>query len=472
VPLSIPRNTPFDKNPVFLYNYTLRTGDIFLIKGYKFRIYPTEKQKEIFSQWFGSCRYIYNTLWEKYKSTKVPGKNRLQKDIIALKNQEAWLKQVPSQALQISSHHLEKAYIRAWDADKKKKRAFKIATAKTDKQKAKAREYGFPKFKSKHDNYQSFTVPQSVTLEKNQLSLPKLKETVRVVTHRKLPDKCVIKQATVSRKGNKYFVSLCVEDYQKEPEKTTFQNSVGIDLGLKTFAYLSKPLNGETDIQKPNFLKPALAKLQYLDKKLSKRRETYTTFINSRGQVAKVYSKNYYKLLEKRNRIYEHIVNKRLNFQHNLSAVITKQFDCVCVENLDIVAMMHDCNWARSIGDAAWGEFLRQLRYKCEWKGKYFVQLPKYTTTTCVCSVCKKEVAKIPLAQRYWTCPHCGAVHHRDENASCVIEEKGLDTLKLIPRDGMQLPEVTSVESGASKGPQDTETSLRREKPPLKPEQA
>jgi putative transposase len=424
-------------------------------------------QKETFAQWFGSCRYIYNVLLDTYKNSKVPGKIKMQKDVKELKEKDVWLKAAPSQALQISSHNLKAAYKKAWEADTKKNRAIKIAQAQTDKQKAQAFDYGFPKFKSRKDNDQSFTLPQKVTLNSGFLSIPKMKDKIKIIVHRELPEKYTLGKVTISRKGDNYFASLCVDDLKEIPAKTSFEKSVGIDLGLKSFAYLSKPLDGITDFKKPDFLKLYLEKLQYLDKKLSKLREKFTLVVTKRGKTIKEYSKNYYKLLKKRNRLYDYITNRRTDFLHKLSFAITKQFDCVCVENLNIRKMMHDCYWARDIGDAGWGEFLRQLEYKCEWKGKYFVQLDPYIPTTKVCSKCRTVVDTIPLSVRRWTCPVCGTVHHRDENASHVIELKGLEYLKKSL--GMVLAEVTSVESDARKGPQgNRNVSLREEMPPLK----
>lgn len=91
---------------------------------------------------------------------------------------------------------------------------------------------------------------------------------------------------------------------------------------------------------------------------------------------------------------------------------------------------------AMSIGDAGWGEFRRQLGYKCPRYGATLVVVDRFYPSSKTCNVCGLVVESLPLATRQWTC-ECGAVHDRDVNAA--INLKNL---------GQNMPEVTRVEIG------------------------
>jgi putative transposase len=95
------------------------------------------------------------------------------------------------------------------------------------------------------------------------------------------------------------------------------------------------------------------------------------------------------------------------------------------VESLKVVNMMKNSRLARAIGDAAWGEFLRQLEYKCEWYARYLWQAPVMFPSSKRCSACGFKLKKLPLSVREWTCPDCGTIHDRDKNAASNLELEG-----------------------------------------------
>jgi putative transposase len=109
--------------------------------------------------------------------------------------------------------------------------------------------------------------------------------------------------------------------------------------------------------------------------------------------------------------------------------------------------MMKNKYLAKSISDAGWGEFLRQLEYKSEWRGKYFVRIEHDYPSSEICSVCSYQLEKLPLYKRKWTCPACGTVHNRDTNAAINIEQRGLAIFQTAL--GLERPEVTPVERGS-----------------------
>ncbi len=208
-----------------------------ILRAYKYRMYPTKEQEVLLAKHFGCSRWIYNYALDKkvktYQTTKESlSRFTIQKDLPYLKKSEetSWLKEVNSQSLQASLENLDKAF--KFFRDKK----------------------GFPKFKSKHDNRQSFSVPQNgvVDFETNTISLPKFKKPIKCRLHRKFEGNS--KTVTISKTPTgKYFASVLVEVNKEFPKlKPIDENkTIGIDLGIKTFAVLS---NGE-EIQNPKKLK-------------------------------------------------------------------------------------------------------------------------------------------------------------------------------------------------------------------------
>ncbi len=209
-----------------------------MLKAYKYRMYPTKKQKEMFFQHFGACRYIYNWgLEQKIKTYEQDGKSisrfDLNKGISMLKRdgEHEWLKDVNSQSLQGATLNLDNSFTRFFREKK-----------------------GFPKFKSRKNPAQAFNVPQNykVDIENNRIYLPKI-SNVKTIFHRPLGDGD-LKTATVTRTPTgKYYISILVDDGAEIPKKPRFsiKDAVGLDAGIKDFAITS---NGDK-IDNPRHLK-------------------------------------------------------------------------------------------------------------------------------------------------------------------------------------------------------------------------
>lgn len=195
-----------------------------LVKAYKYRIYPNKTQEVLLAKHFGCVRFIYNWGLERkikyYSETKKSiSCYTLQADLPKLKKAEEtkWLSEVNAQSLQQSLSHLDKAFTRFF---KEKK--------------------GFPKFKSKHNNHQSFQVSQNTTVDYDakRVYLPKFKEGIKCKFDRQFNGK--IKTSTVSRTPTgKYFISILVETEDTLPTKAPIDENkaVGVDLGIKKFAF-------------------------------------------------------------------------------------------------------------------------------------------------------------------------------------------------------------------------------------------
>ena len=124
------------------------------------------------------------------------------------------------------------------------------------------------------------------------------------------------------------------------------------------------------------------------------------------------------------------IANQRKDMLHKRSTKRIRENDIICMEDLAVKNMVKNHNLAKSIADASWGEFRRQLTYKAEWYGRKLVVIDRFYPSSQMCSACGTLWSGTKdLAVRKWTCPDCGTVHDRDVNAAKNILAEGLRML-------------------------------------------
>ena len=278
----------------------------------------------------------------------------------------------------------------------------------------------FFKGKSKYPQYRKKGINERFSLSNDQFKLKLKKDKphiqipnlglVRMTEHLRYNGK--ILSAKVFTKGGKWFVSVAVEldDTQKPLPKTG--KSVGLDLGITDLATLSDG----TKIQAPKPLKNKLKKLQRLSKSLSRKQKG---------------SNNREKAKTKLSRLHDKISCIRKDFLHKLTTNLVKQFDVICLENLNIKGMVKNRKFARSINDLGFYEFKRQLVYKANIHHKTVKELDRFYPSSKTCSCCGFKVDELPLSIRNWQCPSCNTTHDRDINASLNILNKADKVLTL-----------------------------------------
>jgi putative transposase len=368
-----------------------------MLKAYKYELRPTEEQKTQMSQIFGNVRYVYN--WAlgikttEYQQTgKSPGCFELMRRLTELKKQEdkEWLNNAPSQSLQKSITRLDASFT-SFFAKKSK----------------------YPKFKSKRDFKESFQCPDNKSIEINfdnwTVRLPKLKW---VSFNQDRTFKGKIRQATVSRTATgRHFVSILVEDGKAVPTRKKYneKNSVGIDVGLKSFAVMS---DGEV-VANPRHLEKSLKHLHRTQRALARSVKDSKNREKKRLQVAKAH---------------ETVAYRRNDFLHKLSTSIAKRYIGVCVEDLNIQGMLRNRRLARHIGQAGWGAFKSMLKYKLERTGGTLIEIGRFEPSSKTCHCCGYVNHELTLSDRNWTCGKCHAKHDRDLNAAQNIKLFGLRT--------------------------------------------
>jgi putative transposase len=356
---------------------------------YKFRCYPDDEQVVLLAKTFGSVRWIYNHLLEdKNTYYKETGQN-LKKEVSEYKPFYEWLKEVDSLALANAKVNLDTAFKNFFEGKAK-----------------------FPKFHKKghDDKYTTNCVNGNIEIVDGMIKLPKL-GFVKIKQHRVIGKNEIIKSVTVSKKGGKYFLSVlteCEKQNIEQIEKSTIPDSkiLGIDFSVPHF-YVDS--NGNIT-EYPKYYRQMERKLAIEQHKLSK----------------KVYrSKNYYKQLEKVQKIQAKIANQRLDFLHKLSCQLVNTYDVICFEDLNLNNLKQTLNFGKSISDEGFGMFRVLVKYKLERIGKYYILVDKWFASTKLCSVCNNKNDKITLATQKWDCPHCGAHHNRDYNAAINIQREG-----------------------------------------------
>ena len=269
----------------------------------------------------------------------------------------------------------------------------------------------YPQFRKKGINDKFSLTNDQFKLIGKKIKIPnlgwvKLKENLRFNGK--------ILNATVFKKGGKWFVSVGVEIDNPPKLNAKTHKSVGIDLGITDLATLSDG----TKAQAPKPLKTKLKQLKRLSKQLSRKQKG---------------SNNREKAKTKLSRLHYKISCIRKDFLHKLTTNLVKQFDVICLENLNTKGMVKNSKLSCAISDLGFYEFKRQLIYKANMQGKTVKEVDRFYPSSKTCSSCGFVMAKenLTLATRLWTCPNCKASHDRDVNASLNILNKADKVLTL-----------------------------------------
>ncbi|EWG98848.1 RNA-guided endonuclease InsQ/TnpB family protein [Halomonas sp. BC04] len=362
-------------------------------RAYKYRFYPTPEQEALLARTFGCVRFVYNAVLRYrtdafYERREKIGYVAANAELSRMKKADdtAFLNEVSSVPLQQCLRHQQTAFKNFFED--------------------RAR---YPSFKSKRHRQSAEFTRSAFKCRDGQLFLAKCQAPLAIRWSRELPSEPTT--VTVSKdSAGRYFVSLLCE-FEPEVLPVT-PKMVGIDLGLKDLFVTS---DGHRT-GNPRHTAKYAAKLAKAQRRLSKKQRGSKNRAKARQKVARLHAK---------------ISDCRMDRLHKLSRQIVNENQVICVESLKVKNMLRNRSLAKSISDAGWGEFVRQLEYKVDWAGRQVSAIDQWYPSSKRCSGCGHVMPEMPLQVRAWACPECAVEHDRDINAAINIKAAGLAVLAL-----------------------------------------
>ena len=380
---------------------------------YQYRFYPTDQQQRSLAQLFGCCRVVWNDALALCKQAeKLPGFNKLSAFLTQTKKtlERSWLADVSAVPLQQSLRNLDAAYRNFFNSRNGKRKGGKM---------------GIPKFKKRTNKQSAEFTKAAFSIDRKSVYLAKIGD-LQPIWSRDLPSNpssvTVIKDC-----ANRYFLSFVVEI---EPVVTDAQNqSIGVDLGIRTFAVMSD----NSKAFSPEYSKPN-RKIRRLQKKLARQQKAESLRTGSPlggGPVQQTMQKTQADS-KRRNitririaKLHNQIADTRKDFLHKLSTKLVSENQTIVLEDLNVAGMVKNRKLSRAISQQGWGEFRTFCEAKCEKFGRTFTVINRWIPTSQVCSSCGFRWGKIGLSVRSVVCLSCHTEHDRDENASKNIEMVG-----------------------------------------------
>lgn len=356
---------------------------------YQYRFYPTDQQQQSLAQLFGCVRVVWNDALAMCKQAeKLPGFNKLSALLTRTKKtiERGWLADVSAVPLQQSLRNLDVAYRNFFNSRNGKRKGGKM---------------GIPKFKKKTNKQSAEFTKAAFSIDGKRVYLAKIGD-VQPIWSRDLPN--MPSSVTVIKDcANRYFLSFVVE---VEPIYTEAKNqSIGIDLGIKTFAVMS---NGDKAFS-PDYSNTD-RKIRKLQRKLARQQKDSRRRRLTVVEIAKLHNKT---------------ADTRKDFLHKLSTKIVSENQTIVLEDLNVAGMVKNRKLSRAISQQGWGEFRSLCEAKCEKFGRALQVISRWAPTSQVCSSCGFRWGKIDLSVRSVVCLNCHTEHDRDENASKNIEMVG-----------------------------------------------
>jgi putative transposase len=359
-------------------------------RAYRFRFYPTPAQEVILARTFGCVRFAYNHMlrqrmdaWNERRERM--GYHETSAALTALKKTEehAWLNDVSSVPVQQALRHLQTAFAN-----------FFAERAK------------YPNFRRKNTSQSAEYTMSAFRWDGTLLRLAKMAEPLAIRWSRAIPKGAKVTTVTVSKDtAARYHVSMLCDDVVSAHPVAT--GKIGIDLGLTHFAILS---NGEK-IAAPNVLRRNEARLARLSRRFAKKQRGSANRRKARLKVARMHART---------------ADSRRDFLHKLSTRLINENQVIAIESLSVRNMQKNRCLSKSISDAGWSEFRRQLEYKAQWYGRTLIGIDRWYPSSKRCSDCGHTIARMSLKVRTWTCPECRAIHDRDVNAARNVLAAGL----------------------------------------------
>jgi putative transposase len=359
---------------------------------YRCRAYPDQAQQQILNRTFGCVRVVWNqTLaarqarWQADRASTSYAQTDAA--LTAMKKDPglAFLTEVSSVPLQQVLRHQRQAFTAFF-----------------------ARRARYPRFKSRRGRQCAHYTRSAFTLRGGELRLAKTPGPLQFTWSWPDVDVAALDPAmvVVSREPDgRWYVTFAVDTGAPKPLEPA-GHAVGVDLGVTDLAVTS---DGEK-IANPRLLARKARNLARYQRRLACCRKGSANRAKAAAKVARAHRK---------------VRHARQDYLHRVSTGLVRENDVIVIEDLNVSGMVRNRRLARAIVDCGWGEFRRQLAYKCERYGRDLVVIDRWYPSSKTCSACGYLLAGLSLGTRQWTCPSCGARHDRDINAAKNILAAG-----------------------------------------------
>jgi putative transposase len=370
--------------------------------GCKCRAYQTLEQAAVLSRTFGCVRLVWNSAlaWRhaRYRD-ELAGTSLAQASayLTAMKAtaELGFLNEVSSVPLQQAVRHQQAAFSGFF-----------------------ARRVHYPRYKSRADRQSAEYTRSGFRYRDGRLFLAKMSVPLRFTWSWPDIDPASVDPTTVTVSRDpdgRWYVSFAADAQAPEPLPAT-GSVVGVDLGVKDFAVTS---DGQRTAN-PGHLERRARNLARYQRRLARCQAGSANRAKARAKVARAHRK---------------VRDARRDFLHKASTRLAREHDVIAVEDLNVAGMVRNRRLARAISDCGWGEFRRQLEYKCERYGRTLIVADRWYPSSKTCSACAHLLASLSLSTRHWMCPSCGTRHDRDHNAAKNILAAGLAAARIRPGD-------------------------------------
>lgn len=357
------------------------------------RAYPDEAQQRALNRTFGCVRVVWNqTLAARHARWHDEGKGtsyaETDRTLTCMKRDPGlvFLNEVSAVPLQQALRHQQAAFSAFFE-----------------------RRARYPRFKSRRGRQSATYTRAAFRMKDGELWLAKMGTPLRFAWTwpDAAPGSLDPTSVTVTRDpAGRWFVTFHVD--VPDPERLPVAGQdIGVDVGLKDFAVLS---TGEK-VPHPKDWERHERRLKRYQRRLARCQKGSANRAKAARKVARAHAR---------------IADARRDFLHKTTTRLIRGNDVIVVEDLNVAGMVRNRRLARAISCTGWGEFRRQLEYKCEWYGRGLVVIDRWYPSSKTCSACGHLLASLSLSTRTWQCPSCGTGHDRDVNAAKNILAAGL----------------------------------------------
>ena len=377
-------------------------------KAVKVRLDPTPRQERLLASHAGAARFAYNAGLAHVKEAIDAGEKpdwsfySLVNWWNANKNSLA----VGADGATWWQENSKESYCRALESLSKELSNW----SKSRRGDRKGRKVGFPKFKAKGRATPKFAYGTGcfglVKDDPKALKLPRIGRVHCMENVAARVGDAKVKRMAISRRAGRWYAALTVERDDTPAERPPKGGAVGVDLGVKNLATLSDG----TVVENPHPLKKSERKLKRAQQVLSRKVKGSNRCERARARVARLHAR---------------VANQRLDAMHKLTTRLAETFSDISIEDLHVAGMVKNHHLAKSVSDAAFGEFRRQLEYKTARTGARLHVVDRWYRSSKTCSGCGRVKAKLSLSERTYRCDSCGLVLDRDINAAINIQVAG-----------------------------------------------